>query len=288
MPMADSDLYGNKRRRSVGGPLIAMVVAFVLGVALTAMAVRRWDQLAAWLHPVAAAERPMPLLAATPARAPAGASPPAAATIDEALTDRVDSIEARIDAVDQRAAAARSDADRAEALLVAFAARRALDRGQPLGYLEGLLRERFGATDAPSVALVIASAQRPVTLPQLQDAFDALKPVLTTAAATESWWSGVKREMSNLFVVRRASTASNVPSDRLARAEHALDQGQVDTAAAELARLPGSANAAGWLAAARRYILARGALDRIETAALLRPPAPSPLAAPTVNGASTD
>lgn len=279
--MAERDLYGTRPRRGIAGLLFAVLVAFALGIALTAIAVHRWDQFAAWLHPVAVAPKPAPAPAPTPQRILAPTSPVMAATVDPALTERVDSIEARIDAIDQRAAAASGDADRAEALLVAFAARRALDRGQPLGYLEGLLRERFGATDAPSVALVIASAQRPVTLAQLQDGLDVLKPALATAASDEGWWTGIRREMGNLFVVRRASTPSNVPSDRLARAEHALDQGQVDIAAAELARLPGSAHAADWLAAARRYVLARGALDKIETAALLKSPvAPSPLAAP--------
>jgi hypothetical protein len=91
----------------------------------------------------------------------------------------------------------------------------------------------------------------------------------------------VRREFGNLFVVRHAATASNVPSDRLARAEHALDSGQIAAAAAEVARLPASARASDWLAQARRYMLARSALDRIETSALLKPPTPpSPIAAP--------
>jgi len=89
----------------------------------------------------------------------------------------------------------------------------------------------------------------------------------------------VKQELSSLFVVRKADQPSNIPADRLSRAEHALEQGQVDSAAAEVARLPGAARANDWLGQARRYVLARNALDRIETEALLTPaPKPAPLA----------
>jgi hypothetical protein len=275
----NDDLYGTRPRRGMAGPLFAMLVAFVLGIALTAFAVRRWDQVAGWLRPASVVKPVLPAPVPAPRIVPLAATPvPSAA--DSELPERVDTLEGRMDSIDQRAIAASGDADRAEAMLTAFAARRALDRGQPLGYLEALLRQHFGSTDAPSVALIIASAQRPVTLNQLQDGFDELRPALATAAPNESWWTGVRREVGNLFVVRHASAPSNVPSDRLGRADHALGQGQVDVAAAEVARLPGSGRATEWLAQARRYVLARGALDKIETAALLKAPVSDPIAAP--------
>jgi hypothetical protein len=77
--------------------------------------------------------------------------------------------------------------------------------------------------------------------------------------------------MTSLFVLRRADQPSTIPADRLDRAQHALDEGQVDVAAAEIARMPGAARANDWLAQARRYLLAHNALDRIESAALLKP-----------------
>jgi hypothetical protein len=282
--MDNRDLYGTaKRRRSIAPLAIALLIAFALGIGATAYTVSRWDQLARWLHPV---KLPPPTTVTVIRPAPRAMALPAVALAapDPEIASRLASLEGRMDAVDAQADSAAGDASRAEALLVAFAARRALDRGQPLGYIEGLLRENFGATNAPAVALVIASAQRPVTLVQLQDGFDALRPALATAAPEDSWWTGVRREFGSLFVVRRADTLSAVPADRLARAAHALEQGQVDAAAAAVARMPGSARASEWLGQARRYMLARAALDRIETAALLRPATPSPLAAP---GAST-
>jgi len=279
--MDDRDLSGYAERRSMLGPALALLIAFLLGIALTAYAVRRWDRIASWLHPqpvVTVAARPAPHI-----RAPVK---PAAPPSDAELADRVNTIESRVNAVEARAAETTGDADRAEALLVAFAARRALDRGQPLGYLEGLLRERFGGTDAASVALIIATAQRPITLTQLQDSFATLGPTLVSADPHESWWAGLRRQLGSLLVVRRAGTPSPLPVNRLARANRALEQGHVDAAAAEVARMPGAARAADWLASARRYILARGALDSIETAALLKPSVsatPSPPAAPQAN-----
>ena len=64
--------------------------------------------------------------------------------------------------------AAVGNADRAEGLLVAFAARRALDRGVALGFLEALLRQRFGETQPRAVGMIILAARNPVTLQELQ------------------------------------------------------------------------------------------------------------------------
>jgi hypothetical protein len=275
--MDQRDYYGTKPKRGFFWPLTLVLVAFLLGIGATAFALRQWSSLDKLIHPVSAAQ-PVVNTPAPAVRQPiALPAPPADAAIDQ----RVALIESRLDQIDARAAAASGDADRAEGLLVAFAARRALDRGQPLGYLEGMLRDRFGATDAASVAQIIAASQRPVTLAQLQDGLQALRPSLITAGPDEGLWQGFKRELGSLFVVRRADQPSNIPTDRMARAEHALEQGQVDNAAAEVARLPGRARAIDWLAQARRYVMARNALDRIETAALLKPPAtPAPIPTP--------
>jgi len=277
--MDQRDYYGTKPRRGFFWPLVLLFIAFLLGIVATALALRHWDGLLKLIHPVSAAQA----VTSPPVAAhPIVVQPTPIAQGDPALDERVAAIESRIDAIDQRAAEATGDANRAEALLVAFAARRALDRGQPLGYIEGLLRERFGGSDAASVAQIIAAAQRPVTLAQLQDGLAALRPVLAAQSPDEGAWAGFKRELSSLFVVRRADQPSSIPADRLARAEHALEQGQVDNAAAEIARMPGAARANDWLAQAKRYAVARNALDRIETAALL---APAPKAAPLPSSA---
>jgi hypothetical protein len=78
-----------------------------------------------------------------------------------------------------------------------------------------------------------------------------------------------------------------MPSDRLRRAERALDAGQVEVALIEVLRLPGRENAKDWIAEARRYVAARQALDTIETAALLEPVPTGPAAAQPAPDVST-
>jgi hypothetical protein len=272
--MDERDYYGAPpQRRRWGAPLLLAMLAFALGIAGTVVAVRNWSIVAGLVRP-AATQPAVPVLVA--AKAPPVIVQPAPLA-DPALAEHVNELQARIVAVEARADAITNDADRAEGLLIAFAARRALDRGQPLGYLEGLLRDRFGARDAAAVAQVIAASQRPVTLLQLREGLDALRPKLVARSPDESAWTGIRRELASLFVLRHADQPSQAPNDRFERATQALEQGQADAAAAEVSRMPGASGAADWLAQVRRYVLARNALDRLETAALL---APRPGAAP--------
>ena len=187
------------------------------------------------------------------------------------LSERVAALEQRLDRISTSAGSAVGNADRAEGLLVAFAARRALDRGVALGYIEGLLRERFGRAAPEAVARIIAASQQPVTLDGLQSRLHELGPALTGRGEDESWWTTLRRELSELFVLREEGTPSPAPSDRLQRARDKLAVGQVDTALAEVLRLPGREGAEQWISDARRYIAARNALDRIETIALMEP-----------------
>jgi hypothetical protein len=274
--MDQRDYYGTKPRRGAWGWLFFPIIAFLLGVVGAALALHHWTSLEKLIHPVPENQAVLTTPAPAPQRPALVTQAPSPG--DPAIDERVAAIESRIDDIDARAANASSDANRAEGLLVAFAARRALDRGQPLGFLEGMLRERFGGSDAASVAQIIAASQRPVTLAQLQDGLQVLRPQLIAHAPDQSVWQGFKEQLTTLFVVRKADQPSNIPADRLSRAEHALEQGQVDSAAAEVARMPGAARANDWLGQARRYVLARNALDRIETEALLTPaPKPTPL-----------
>jgi len=187
------------------------------------------------------------------------------------IAEHIAAIEARLARVETRSTSAVGNATRAEGLLVAFAARRALDRGVALGYLETMLRERFGESEPRAVAVVISSARQPVTLDGLQSRLNEISPTLVGRAPDEGWWTAMRREMSELFVLREAGTPSPAPSDRLQRARDKLAAGQVDSALAEVLRLPGQETATQWIADARRYVAARNALDRIETVALIEP-----------------
>jgi hypothetical protein len=266
---------------------------FVLGIAAMGWLLTRWDEGARMIG-VAAAPAAVP----APVAAPAAAEPePPAATgqqavepapeperivIDPEITRRVSELERRIGQIDTQSRAAVGNADRAEGLLVAFAARRALDRGIALGFLEALLRERFGQTQPQAVGTVITAARAPVTLQELQEGLRQVGPQVIGTGPDQSWWTAFQAELGGLITVRRAGTPSPEPRERLRRANRWLEAGEVAPALAEVLRLPGHAYAEDWVAKARRYVLARRALDTIETAALIEPrSAPSvPAAAP--------
>ncbi len=265
------------RRR---GPMIIGVIAFAAGLLLALWLFSRWDTARNWLAGTPSqAEAPMP---AQPAATPPAAVqlPPDESTVAvdpgtaAALGQRVGDIEARIDRVAERANAAGDNAARAEGLLIAFAARRAIDRGLGLGYIEGQLRQRFGGSQPQAVATVIAASRDPVTLEELQLGLDDLAPTLASGTGDGGWWPAVRAEFASLVVVRKVGTPSPVPSERLRLARRLLEGGQVEKALVEVARLPGRAKAQNWMAAARRYIQTRRALDVIETAAILTPSAP--------------
>jgi hypothetical protein len=202
--------------------------------------------------------------------------------LDPETTRRVNRLELRLTEIAQQSQAASGNADRAEGLLVAFAARRALDRGVGLGYIEGLLRQRFGTSQPVAVASIITASRQPVTLEELQAGLQEVGPELVGGGPNQDWWTALKRELSGVVIIRRSGTPSTLPSERLQRARRRLDAGQVDVALAEVLRLPGREQAMPWIGQARRYVAARRALDTIETAALLDPrTTPAPITQPS-------
>ena len=178
-------------------------------------------------------------------------------------------IENRLAQVETTTQRVEGSAGRADALLVAFAARRAIDRGVALGYLEPLLLDRFGRTHARSVATIVTGSHSPVRLNDLVNQYRDLGPQLRSGAAQEGAWSQFKRELGSLVQIRRADRPSTQPDARYLRALSALEDGEVDTALAETMRLPGAANAQPWVRQARQYVAVHRALDEIESGALL-------------------
>ncbi|MEO5641504.1 MAG: hypothetical protein ABIQ98_07025 [Sphingomicrobium sp.] len=193
---------------------------------------------------------------------------------------RLAAVEGRLAAVENATQRAQGSAGRADALLVAFAARRAVDRGLALGYLEPLLVERFGAQHEQAVATIITSARQPVRLDELIDQYGRLGDDLRRAGPDESWWTGVRRELGSLVSVHRADVPSVRPQARFDRAEERLRRGEVDRALAETMRMPGVTRANDWVGEARRYVAVHRALDEIESAALLPAVAPTIVATP--------
>lgn len=264
---------------SLRGVVTLAMIAFLVGAALVGYLV--WNgkvqmsgrDLAAMIGEPsdAASASPVPAPLPAPVASPAPALPIPAQDAVAGVDGRVAALEQRLARLDLQAAAAEGNAARAEGLLVALAARRALERGAPLGYLADQLKLRFGAAQPAAVDTVIRSAAAPVTLDQLAAGLDAMGARLTTTPVNEGGWQRLRRELSGLFVVRHDDTPTINAATRLDRARLLLRTGQIDSAIDAVARLPGAASAGEWTGQARRYAEAQRALDLIETTALLDP-----------------
>ena len=227
--------------------------------------------------PTALAASPLPTPSATAPEATAAQARQAVAQVQQVvqqqggLDSRVAAMEQRLSKLDLQLQAASGDAARTEGLLVAFAARRAVERGAPLGYLADQLQLRFGEAHPNSVRTIVDFSHDPVTLDQLVARLQGLEPELVKAPKDEGAISWLGREISGLFVIRRESTPSPEPQRRLERAELFLENGRVDPAIAEVKNLPNAREAADWIADAQRFAAARAALDMLETTAILDP-----------------
>lgn len=237
----------------------------VAGAALAIWALSRWDAGARFFgvaprEPVRIVRQPVPAQ-------PVQAAP--AQSLAAADAARIATLETRLAGLENATRAAAGSAGRADAMLVAFAARRAIDRGVALGYLEPLLMERFGGQHQAAVATIITASRDPVKLDDLIAEYEQLAPSLRTGGPDESWWDGFRRELGTIMSIHRADAPSPQPQARYERALARLESGEVDRALNETMRLPGAANASAWIVRARRYIAAHRALDEIESGALL-------------------
>lgn len=251
--------------------LLAMLVAFVGGTVLAGWLI--WDRRVSLADlGIRQAAAPAPRLAALPAPTPSAAPPPAAAPLEA----RLGALETQVTRIEGQLGSTQADAARAQGLLVAIAARRAFERGTPLGYLAAPLQQRFGASDAGAVKTVIEASATPVTLDDLAAQLDALAPALTGTGTQESGWARLSREMSQLFVIRQGTGAATSPDQRLDRARLLLRSGRTMAATEEVARLSASPQARAWIARARRHAEVEQALDRLEALALSESAASAP------------
>jgi len=184
------------------------------------------------------------------------------------LDQRLAAAEQRLARLDLQAQAAAGNAARAEGLLIAFATRRAVERGAELGYLADQLRLRFSDQWPNAVNTIINFARDPIRVDNLTARLDGLGPELVERDEGISW-GRMQRELGQLFVVRRESTPSPQPERRLDRARIALEQGRYQNAIDEIRGMPGAEAAETWIADAERYRDAMLALEVIETAAVL-------------------
>jgi len=255
-----------RSRLSWSARLLIGLTLIVLGAAAATWALARYDRAARVLGVAPAAPAVGAQRIATPL-----AAQPAEAAVDQAAPDaaRMAVVEARLARVENAARQAVGSAGRTDALVVAFATRRAIDRGVPLGYLETLLVDRFGARHPTAVATIITASRSPVRLDELIADYDKLGPELRGGGPRDSWWASFQRELGSLVDIRRADVPSPKPEARYRSALSRLEAGDVDTALAITMRLPGASRADAWVARARRYIAAHRALDEVESSALL-------------------
>ncbi|MEP0393453.1 MAG: hypothetical protein ABJ205_12585 [Erythrobacter sp.] len=184
------------------------------------------------------------------------------------IDSRLAAAEQRLARLDLQAQAAAGNAARAEGLLIAFATRRAVERGAELGYLADQLRLRFSDQWPNAVATIIGFSRNPLRVDNLTARLEGLGPQLVEQEESLSW-ARIQRELSELFVVRRESTPSPQPQLRLQRARIALEQGRYQNAIDEIKGMPGAAQAEAWIVDAERFKAAMEALEVIETAAVL-------------------
>lgn len=243
--------------------LLIGLVLILVGAAAATWGLARYQPAARFLGVTAPA---VPAPAPPPPRLTATSQQPQSAPIQN---PQVSQLEQRLNRVENATQRAEGFAGRADALVVAFAARRAIDRGVALGYLESLLVDRFGEQHQAAVATIITSSRQPVRLNDLIAEYDTLGPTLRSGGPEESWWAGFRREVASLVEVHRADRPSTGSDARYNRAMLHLSSGDVDQALAETMRMPGAQNASDWTQKARRYIAVHRALDEVESAALL-------------------
>lgn len=258
------------RASSVRGLVIFALICFAVGIAVMGWLLSEWTPARnLLLGKVEVTERAAP---AAPVPPPPGPPPPRdpVATPEEHIAE----IEQKLAIIDQQADSASNDAARAERMMIAFAARRAIDRGSPLGYLEGALMRQFGPSDPAAVSTIIKAGRAPVTLEQLEEGLEASRDAALNSGAKNGWMDRVWNDVSGLAVIRRKGEDGLTTEQRFDRARRALERDRVELAVREVEAAPSRDKAEKWLESARRYVLARRALDRLEAITLSVAPKP--------------
>jgi len=264
-------MNGTRTGMGWGARLLVALVLVIVGAAAATWGLSHYQPAARMLG-VLPAQRPVMLTPKPVILNPQPQPAAPAAAPDPVQQQRIASLENRLAAVENATQRAEGSAGRADALVVAFAARRAIDRGVALGYLEHLLVDRFGAQHRAAVATIVTASHQPVRLDDLVSEYDGLGPDLRNRGPQDSWWTDFRRELGSVVELHSVSRPAANPEARYERARKRLDSGNVDEALAETMRLPGASRAGDWIGKARRYIAAHRALDEIESAALMPQP----------------
>lgn len=266
-------MNGTRTGMGWGARLLVAFVLIIVGAAAAVWGLAHYQPAARFLG-IVSTQQPIMLTPKPVVMNPQQTGPQAAASAAQAQVEeqKIADLESRLAQVETATARAEGSAGRADALVIAFAARRAIDRGVALGYLENLLVDRFGTQHRAAVATVITASHQPVRLDDLISEYESLGTDLRRGSPQDSWWTNFRRDLGNLVEIHSADRPATNPEATYERARQRLGTGDVDQALAETMRLPGASRAGDWIAKARRYIAAHRALDEIESAALLPGP----------------
>src|SRR6476646_7499088 len=182
---------GTRKPLSWSARLLIGLVLIVAGAAAATWGLARYQPAARLLGVVRPAPPPQPVRLVDTQPSSAVAQP-------EPEDQRIANLEARLARVENATHRAEGSAGRADALVIAFAARRAIDRGVALGYLESLLVSRFGGQHQKAVATIITASRQPIRLDTLVTEYEALGPDLRRGGPQDSWWSSLRREFGEL------------------------------------------------------------------------------------------
>ncbi len=280
------------QRRSLRGQFALVLLAFLLGAAVVIWTIR-YGYLDSFVDSIRA---PGSAESGQPGARPSGVMNAVPARDEAASLDAVSSVEARMAMLEDRfsrlnlqANAASGHAAKAENLLVAFATRRMVERGEPLRSLTSQLQLRFADSQPRAVRTIVEFSKSPVTLDALSARLEALGPDLAGKPNDENIWQTSWRNLSDLFTVRRETSQVISSQARIDRARVMLRAGRIAQAIAEVERMPGAKAATTWIADAQRYADVQQALDLIENTALIEPsrlsgsaraPSPEPVETP--------
>ena len=159
-----------------GARLLIGLILLIAGAAAATWGLAHYQPAARLLGVVPASPTAKPVAAMS---SPAVSPGPNAAAGEE---QKIASLESRLARVENATHRAEGSAGRADALVIAFAARRAIDRGVALGYLENLLVSRFGGQHQKAVATIITASRQPIRLDTLVTEYEALGRTFAAAA----------------------------------------------------------------------------------------------------------
>jgi hypothetical protein len=278
--MTDFSVPQTPPRKSWKRALALPVLFFVGGLGAAGWAVTQTEWGASLLSPA-----PAPITIDASKLAANGQVPPVTPDVNA----RIAELEGRLARAESSggpvstSAASTSASQRVNGLVLAFAARRALERGQPLGAIEADLQSYFGTSQPHLLAALSTVAKQPVTLAQLIGEFDALSPALSGRQG--SMWDRVTGAMASLAALRKADQATTDPARIFATAKASLLSGNVAAALEQVSQLPARGQATDWMIKAKRYAAGQAALDSLEASAFVQPvaiPVPPILIKPPV------